>query len=363
MEIVDEQGNLFGVVNIIDALVVLMILAVGIAGITLVFNDSSSETETETELVSTSVTLDIGSVSTGVAREIDIGDRYSSGDRSNLTITDVYLAPSDGAARVILQAKLQGEAQQESLTYAGSPVRLNRSIEVVTSDYAISGRIRDVDESDSLSRQQTSVVLTSTVDTDIANRITEGDTSRVAGRDSATVESVSIYATSNPEQKRVVAGVLLDTVKYGEKPQFGSVSIRRGTNLTYQAEDYQFRGIIDRIGATEPRGTQATRTVTLRMDEVRGYLAEVVEPGLSEQASNETIAQITDVDTKPSVIVQQDGSVVDHPFDKSVTITTELQVRETATGIRFKGEQIRPGQTVILDLGTITIEAAVVRIE
>ena len=33
MEIIDDEGNLFGVVNIVDALVVLEILAVVIAGI------------------------------------------------------------------------------------------------------------------------------------------------------------------------------------------------------------------------------------------------------------------------------------------------------------------------------------------
>lgn len=361
MKIVDEQGDIFGVINIIDALVVLMVLAVGIAGIALISGDTSPDMEPE--LASSNATVDLGAVPTEVAQEITVGDQYSPDEQSNLTISDVYLAPSSGKTQVTLRVELQGNLRQGSISYTGSPVRLNRSIDIKTSRYNESGRIRDIDGGGSLNQKETSVLLTGTVDTETANRITEGDTSRVAGRNTATVESVSIFGTTDPGQKQIVVGLSVNTVEYGEEPQFGLVSIRRGTDLTYQGEDYQFTGTIDRVGATEPRGTQATRTVTLRMDRTRGYVAEGIEPGLSEQAGDAMIARITDVETEPSVIVKQDGSVVDHPSEKSVTITTELQVRETATGIRFKGEQIRPGQTITLDLGTITVEAAVVRIE
>lgn len=366
MRIVDEQGDLFGVVNIIDAVVVLMVVAVGVAGIALVLNDSSpeeEEMETGPELVTTSATIDLGVIRPGVTEEIDTGDEYSAGEQSNLTITDVHLSPSDGGARVILQVQLKGENQTGGVNYAGSSVRLNRNIGITTPQYDVSGRIRDIGGGESLNRQQTSVVLTGSADTETANRITTGDTSRIAGSDTATVESVSIYRTNNPDQRQVVVGLSLNTVEYGEGPQFGTVSIQRGTRLTYRAEDYEFAGTIDRVGATEPRGTRATRTVTLSIDSAEEYVIEGIEPGLSEQTGGETTARITDVETEPSVIVREDGSVVDHPFDKDMTITTELQARETATGIRFKGERIRPGRTVTLDLGTITVEATVVRIK
>ena len=46
-----------------------------------------------------------------------------------------------------------------------------------------------------------------------------------------------------------------------------------------------------------------------------------------------------------------------------MTLTAELTVRATDNGIRFKGEFVHQGETVVLDLGTMTVEATVVRIE
>jgi hypothetical protein len=44
-------------------------------------------------------------------------------------------------------------------------------------------------------------------------------------------------------------------------------------------------------------------------------------------------------------------------------MTAELRVRETGTGVRFKGAPLRQGGTVALDFGTVTVEATVVRIQ
>jgi hypothetical protein len=48
--------------------------------------------------------------------------------------------------------------------------------------------------------------------------------------------------------------------------------------------------------------------------------------------------------------------------DREVTFTADLQLRETPAGLAFKGEQIRQGSTVTLDLGTVVVEATVVSV-
>ncbi|MFY4812386.1 DUF4330 family protein [Haloarcula sp. AONF1] len=55
-------------------------------------------------------------------------------------------------------------------------------------------------------------------------------------------------------------------------------------------------------------------------------------------------------------------NVVDHPYLRDVTITTELRVRETANGVQFKGESLQQGSTVVINLETITIKATVVSV-
>jgi hypothetical protein len=55
-------------------------------------------------------------------------------------------------------------------------------------------------------------------------------------------------------------------------------------------------------------------------------------------------------------------NVAEHPVNREVVLTTELRVRETVNGVRFKGQALRQGQTVVIDLGTIVIRATVVSI-
>lgn len=43
-------------------------------------------------------------------------------------------------------------------------------------------------------------------------------------------------------------------------------------------------------------------------------------------------------------------------------MTAEVQVRETGTGLRFTGAPLRQGDPVPLDVGTVTVEATVVRV-
>jgi hypothetical protein len=120
------------------------------------------------------------------------------------------------------------------------------------------------------------------------------------------------------------------------------------------------------VDALEPRGAVAERTVTLQMYEVRDVMADAIRPGMTERSGGATIARVTDVETDPSLIITtgENGSVnvVDHPYNRQVTITADVRVRETTSGLTFKGESIRQGSQIVIDLGTITVEATVVGI-
>jgi len=63
--IIDDEGRLFGAVNIIDALVVLFVVAVIVAGVALVFG---GDPEPEPDIDSTYATLDLGTQSDASSR-------------------------------------------------------------------------------------------------------------------------------------------------------------------------------------------------------------------------------------------------------------------------------------------------------
>jgi hypothetical protein len=362
--VIDENGNLFGVVNVIDALVVFLILAVVVAGVSLVLS-GGDESET-TELGTTYVTLDIGDLPEYILAEMSEGDSYSPGGSSQLTITDLHAASAGNQSHAFVRAELRGPVDGESIRYAEDIPQLGRALTISTNQYNTTGTIIAIGENDSLARETTAVLLRDTVGADTAESITEGDSMTVAGDSVAQVETVTTYATVNPDRRQVFVGVSLETLS-ATTPQFGGTTLQDGQQLTFQTANYSLYGTTQRVGATEQRGTETTRTVTLQLTNVSEQRADTFEPGMAEQSGGETVANITGVSVEPTTVVTtaDNGSVraVDHPYLREVTLTTELSVRETASGVRFKGDTIEQGSTVVIDFGPVTVQAEVVSLE
>ncbi len=362
MQLIDDSGNLFGLVNVVDALVVLLVLAVGVAGVALVTADDGADDEPAPELATTNVTLDLGTQPEAVAAAIEAGDTYSPGGNAELTVTDVHVAPQDGNARVHVSARLRGEARNGTIAYGDAPPRLGRSLKIQTDSYAVSGSIQSTGGGDELRTQSTSVLLQTTVSEATAGEIESGQSMTVAGREVATVESVTAYGSDGNDRRHLAVGVELATVG-ADRPQFGGRTVREGATIPVETADYRFAGTVDRVGATEPRGESTTREVTLTIDRASPDLAAAIEAGDAERVGDQTVAEITDVERENAtmVLTSDDGNVYlrEHPIDEQVTITAELAVRETADGVRFKGATIRRGSTVTLDLGDLTVEATV----
>ena len=363
MELIDDDGRLFGAVNVVDALVVVLVAAVVVAGAAFVFSDSPEPT---TEPETTYATLDLGVQESYMVEAIAEGDTYEPDGSSTIRVTDIHLTPQDGNVGVTLRVALDGEVNdQGSLVYAGAPPRLGRSLTIATDRYEVSGQIRDVGEADGLEQSSQPAVITSTLDTGTAEAVTPGDEVRVAGRTVAQIDDVTTYATENTA-RRVLASVQLNTHRQGDEHRFGGRPVRRGQQVTLPTADYTLSGQIQQVGDGS-FGETTTRTVTLRMGEVREEYAAAIEPGMIERTGDTTVARVSAVETEPSIIIAtgDDGNVnvVDHPVNRDVTITADLQMRETPAGLTFKGDKLRQGSTIVLDLGTVTVEGDVVTVE
>ena len=360
-ELVDDDGNLLGVINVVDALAVLLVIAVAVAGVSLILSNDSSQTDVET----TYATVDLGTQPANIAAVINEGDSYSPGGSSQATITDVHLTPQGNNIRVILQVKLEGPAGEGQPTYSNAPPRLGRSITLATDLYEVNGQIRQVSDSNSITTQNTLVVIKDTISAADAEHIATGDEIRLADRTVATVENSTVYATADPNQRRVFVEATVDAHQQQGDLRFGGNQLRRGQSLSISTNEYELNGEIEQVGSGVQLGTTDTRRVTLRMDEVRADMANSLRPGLREEVGETTVAHVVGVETDPSLIIatgEGTVSVVDHPYNRDVTLTTELRVRESSTGPQFKGKPLRQGSTVVLDLGTVTAEATVVSI-
>ncbi|PSP82755.1 hypothetical protein BRC96_11140 [Halobacteriales archaeon QS_6_64_34] len=361
--LIDDEGNLLGVINVVDALVLLLVLAVLVAGVGLVFGGGDGDTR---ETGTTFVTIDLGTQPDYIVAALEEGDSYAPTEASNLTITDIYLAPQSDQTRVVARARLEGQMRNDTLDYANAPPRLGRVLEINTDRYNVTGQISAVGNGSSLNTATTTVVLRDNVSAADASAITPDDEITVAGRTIATVEAVAVYPTTDTSRGQILIEANLSTHTQQGVSRFGGTPLRPGQQVRLSTSDYTINGSIERVGSGLESESLTNRTVTLETTSVRPGIATAIQPGQTEQAGGQTTAYVTGVTTEPTPIIStaQNGSVVvsDHPTLRDVTLTTELRVRETGDGVVFRGERLQYGSTVVLDLGPVTVQAEVVNI-
>ncbi|RCU46444.1 DUF4330 family protein [Haloplanus salinus] len=361
MALIDSEGNIFGRINIVDAVAVFLAVAIVVAGATFVLLDDPSQTTSGTRYV----TVDLGTQPNYVATLVSEGDTTVDTTGANVTITDVYTTASGSDRRVRVRARITAPMDGETVTYAGAPLRVGRNVELVTEEYTTSGTITAVEnENPNLPTEPIDVLLRTELTTETANDIERGQVFRIDGRNVATIQSVSAYRSGSDTTVAYV-GITYQTYRSADGPQFGGTAIRHGATIPMETDLYAFEGEVARVGALTPVGQTATRTVSLKMENVDPDLSSSLGVGLTERVRGETVARLTDVTVTPATVVltSQDGNVYQrqHPVQKDVTMTAELRVRETSTGVRFKGSALRQGRTVVLDFGTVTVEATVTR--
>ncbi len=341
MKIIDEDGDLFGLVNVVDALVVLVVLAVAVAGATLV--------------------LGLGT-----------GDEMNLDGPSNLTIADVHATPvansgNNKDTRVIVRARLNGTESDDGFVFGENRLQLGQGLTVDTADYSVEGSVKAIErDGESLAVNQTPVVIETELDAATAEAIQIGDEHRLKGETVATVRNVTAYPISE-NTRRVFVGLELATIESGDASTYAGQEVSLGTNVAFRTDSYDLTGTVVRRGSTVEHGEPATTTATMKLESINPEFAESLEAGMTETERNETLATIQNVDVQPAGVILEsnDGNIYrrDHPTQKDVTLTVELATRQTDSTLRFHGRPIQEGDTVTLDLPDRTFDAEITELE
>lgn len=343
---IDDEGNLLGLVNVVDALVLLLVLAVLVAGVGLVLGvGGNGNPETDT----TFVTLDLGTQPDYIVAALNEGDTYSPGSASNLTITDIYLAPQSDQTRVVARARLEGPTSDDTLDYANAPARLGRVLEINTDAYNVTGQISDVGNESSLDTSTTRVVLRQTVSAGNASAVTPGDEITVGGRTTATVEDVAVYPTSNTNRRVLLLEATVSSYTQQGTRRFGGTAIRPGQQLTLPAAEYTINGRIERIGD----GLDTSATTVLLEDTVSADDASAISAGDRVSVAGYTAATVEDVAVYPTTNPDLRRVLV----EASVSSYTQQGTR------RFGRTPLRTGQQVTLPTDEYTIDGRIERVD
>jgi len=345
MQIIDDEGNLFGLVNVIDALVILLVLAVGVAGAALVFGGFSHSTS---DRATTNVTLDLGAQPEYIVESLNEGDTYSPTDNAQLTITDVHLTPQGSDTQVLVRARLQGEATNESIVYDGAPPRLGRELSISTDTYQVSGTVRDVGGSDAFTTNETTVQLRTTLPPSDAESLNSGDLVSVAGRTVATIDDVAVYDSGDPDQRVAYLTATLQTLGDGNQRSFGNTVLRRGTTITLPTDDVVVDGRIQQIGS----GLEQATTQVLVSDTVNADTAIAIDEGDAYRVAGR------DVGTVESVTAYG----TNNPNRKRVYVGLNLTIIRDSALPKFGATGIREGASVPFQTPEYELSGSVERV-
>lgn len=471
MTILDDEGRLFGLVNIVDLLVILLVFAVVVAGAALLLSGSSDDTETATE--TRHVTMDLGTQPDFIAEQITAGDTFEpQGSDESATITDVYRYDNGGGTNVIVRATIRGTVsasentsddafrlgetelrvgqnlplqtaeynvqgqltqilrsgeelptQQTEFTmettvpaetadevsvgdqyqiagepvaeitalqqfpitnssrqtlligvsaqtldrggvrFSGSPLRVGEAVPFRTESYQLTGNVTNR-ETSTIETTERPFLIETTVPTNVVGDIDTGDQYRLGGETLVRIESTTIYATDEPDQRRVLLGVSAVTRDRDGTVLFGNQELRLGQSIPIRTAEYDISGEIIRRGTLEQAGESETITATLTLRDVRPELSSAITEGQTEQVGNETTLQIVSKTTEPTeVLVEtQDGNLYlrDHPRNLDVELDASLRVQRLEDGsIQFRGEPLRTGDTIPIELGQLRVTVEV----
>jgi len=290
MAIIDEEGRLFGTINVVDALVVLLVLAVGLAGVALVVSGGGGGPVGPTE--TRYVTLDLATQPEFLIEQIEVGDTGSLGaGAQDATITDSYITTGGAGTNAVIRVAVN-QTGDGPFTIGGEPLRVGRQLNFVNESYAIdNATIREVGNESSLLTPERIVVLRGAVPNSVAAEVSAGNEITVAGNRVATIQGVATYSAENPDRKTLFLNATLRTYSTGDAVRFGGTRVETGQTLTLPLAGYQFNGTVGRVGG----GLDRTTEEVLVTDVVDVDVAQQIESEDTYDVAGRTVATVENV--------------------------------------------------------------------
>lgn len=363
--LIDDEGKIFGRINIIDALAVLFVAAVIVTGIAFIASTIGAD-QSSPETHETFATIDIGTQPIHLADQISEDDKISkSGDV--LTVTDVYVGPTEGEKASVVIRVASGSAPQSSdssvdyLNYAGSSYSQGDSVGLRTNEYFVQGRILSIGtDRSSLDTETSQVQLQTSMSTVQASALEPGETYDLGSRTVGTIEEVSTVSRST--EQNVTLGVSLDTINKSGKTLFGTYDASVGSSIPFDVSTSNISATVIHRGGLAP-GTPTTSNVDVHVTNVSPGVANTIETGTSiGDGSNSTVTVLEKQVTPATVILTSESGNIynrNHPVNKDVVLTVELQARQTETGLRFRGRPLKVGTNLRFDFDTVAVNGSV----
>lgn len=251
MRVVDDDGRLFGLVNVVDAMVALLLLAVVVGGAALVVGDDRNTGEPSQPSDPSDPPMRFATVSYTAPLESDAA-RLQHGETmtaegDNYDVIDVHRTITPGGdAHITARLAYSGE-----FSAGGNRLYGGDGTDFTTDAYRISGHVRSVNGTDAqLSTETTNVVMEVNTTAYLASTIEPGTNATVGGE---TVGTITAVENVGEEGEYVLhMGVELGTRQTEVGQEYGGKLLRVGTTVTLVTDEAIVSGDVVRVGTDDP---------------------------------------------------------------------------------------------------------------
>jgi hypothetical protein len=347
--LLDDEGRLFGLVNVIDVLVVLLFLAVVVAGVTLLLPGGG---EADTRYA----TIDLGEQPEYVAERISPGDEWDpDGTAHSLTITDVYRFDVDGSTNVTIRAEINGTriepadaGDAPTLEFRGDRLRLGRTLGIDTGEYSADGQVTRVDQSGrDLPIQESTFVVETQVSSGTIDEIAVGDQFRVAGDTFAEITDFEAYP-GNDSTRYTLLAIAAQAIDRGGTLQFGGQPVRVGSTVPFETGEYELEGTIVSRGSSTIETEQ--RPLVLQTT-VPTSVAADVQPGDEFRIGDTPVVTVEEVTAYATGNANR----------RRIVLGVNALTRSEDGSLLFGDRQVRIGSSIPLETGEYDIDGEVIR--
>ncbi|WP_254272355.1 DUF4330 family protein [Haloarcula marina] len=247
--VIDGEGRLFGVINVVDALVVAVLLSAVLAGAGLVLGgpDNSSPDE-PTRYATFAYAVPLPSDATGLETG-DTLDAAPAGDPMDVVAVTRSVTP-DGEAYLVARVAYTGDLSGEWVWGDGllrdqqRPLYGGDETEVMTHGHRTRADILAIDQTDT-ALPTTRVGVTIAVNESVADSVAPGTDVRVSGDHVATIERIADEPTDDGTRE-----ISLELTAWNRSgtPWFGGRALRVDNRIAVVTDDAVLAGRLQRVG-------------------------------------------------------------------------------------------------------------------
>jgi len=257
MKIVDNDGRLFGLVNVIDLLVILLAIAVVTAGLSLSGIGSTSQSDVSNSKPDSSesaedtryATIEVSSQPDYLA-DLVVTNQTVTIRGQNATIVDIYRTPINAEVGLTLRVQLN---TTNEFQFANESILLGNQLTVASESYQITGTVTELSKTKkSLPVSNHTFALRAEVPPAVADVVSVGNRHIINGKTVANIESVSTenHSSVSSGNESIVVEITLWTIRRNGTRYYARHPVRLGTTVSFQTPQYSLSGQIISIQKT-----------------------------------------------------------------------------------------------------------------